>query len=388
MKGVTTVKKFLTVLTAIVLLGLIACEGPAGPAGKDGAKGADGAKGLDAGFVYFEGFKADLKCATCHTPDTDTIFHKSAVTFQWAASKHANGGTSFENSTTCAVCHTTEGFVQSQLGKTITVANNSTPVGCFACHSPHIKGDFSLRTVAPATILSNLTGVADYTFDYGKGNLCAQCHKPRSQTVKLDPSKSTTTNDTIKITSARWYSHYGVQTQMLMGKGGYEWSNQTNVVSSSFHTTSTEIKKDGCTACHMPSARGDYDGGHSMKLVSDEGENLNGCKVTGCHPTGLTVLDYNGKMTETVKNMNALKVELAKAGWLDTLAMSIAVGKVTYADGTSKTYPSTLVITPSNKAGALWNFWLVEHDLSEGVHNTKYANALLLNSIAKMKGQF
>jgi hypothetical protein len=370
-KGVTTVKNFLTVLTAIALFGLVACEGPAGPAGKDGAVGA---KGADAGFVYFEGFKADLKCATCHTPDTDTLYHKSAVTYQWAGSKHATGRTSFENSTTCAPCHTTEGFVQSQTGQTITQAFNSTPVGCFACHSPHKSGDFALRTVAPPTIFSNLTGVADYTFDYGKGNLCAQCHKPRTQANKLDPSKSTVTalTDSIKITSGRWYSHYGVQSQMLMGKGGYEWANGPVPIGNSFHTNATSIKSDGCTICHMPNARGDYDGGHTMMLASDEGENLLGCKASGCHDATLTKLDYNGKMTETQKNLDTLQVLLAQAGWLDTLAMQAKL----------------VTIKPSNRAGALWNFFLVEHDLSVGVHNTKYANALLRNSIAKMRGQF
>jgi hypothetical protein len=373
MKGVTTVKKFLTVLTAIVLLGLIACEGPAGPAGKDGAKGADGAKGLDAGFVYFEGFKADIKCASCHNPDTDTTFYKAAATFQWAASKHANGGTAFESGASCAECHTTEGFVQKMNGMTVTQKTNASPVGCFACHSPHKNGDFQLRKSTAVTLFSNFTGVADYTFDYGKGNLCAQCHRPRTQTVKLDPSKSTATNDTIKITSTRWYSHYGVQSQMLMGKGGYEWANQTNVVSSSFHTTSTSIKADGCTICHMTTAQGDYSGGHSMKLESEEeGQNTHGCKVSGCHATTLTSLDYKSAMTITHKNLDTLKVLLATAGWIDTVA-----------NGTK-----AVTITPSNKAGAIWNYFLVEHDLSSGIHNTAYANSLLRNSIAKMRGQF
>ncbi len=374
-KGVTTVKNFLTVLTAIALFGLVACEGPAGPAGKDGAAGAAGAKGTDAGFVYFEGFKADLKCASCHNPDTDTTYFKAAATFQWAASKHANGGTAFESGSSCAECHTTEGFVQKMNGQVVTQKTNSSPVGCFACHAPHANGNFQLRKSTAVTLFSNLTGVADFTFDYGKGNLCAQCHRPRTQANKLDPSKSTVTalTDSIKITSGRWYSHYGVQSQMLMGKGGYEWANQTNPVGSSFHTTATAIKADGCTICHMTTAQGDYSGGHSMKLESEEeGQNLTGCKVSGCHGTTLTSLDYKGAMTKTHKNLDTLKVLLAQAGWLDTLAMQAKL----------------VTIKPSNRAGALWNFFLVEHDLSAGVHNTEYANALLRNSIAKMRNQF
>lgn len=378
-------KQFLTVLIALTLLSLVACEGPAGPAGKDGSQGA---AGKDAGFVYFEGFKADLKCASCHNPDTDTTYYKAAATFQWAASKHANGGTAFESGASCAECHTTEGFVQKMNGMTVTQKSNSSPVGCFACHSPHKNGDFTLRKSTAVTLFSNLTGVADYSFDYGKGNLCAQCHRPRSQSVKLDPSKSTTTNDTIKITSGRWYSHYGVQTQMLMGKGGYEWSNGPVAVGNSFHTTATQIKSDGCTICHMTTAQGDYSGGHSMKLESEEeGQNLNGCKTSGCHGTTLTSLDYKSAMTNTHKYLDTLKVLLAQANMLDTVANQARAGNVTWPDGTRKTY-GTLAITPSNKAGALWNFFLVEHDLSSGVHNTAYAQALLQNSIAKMRGQF
>ncbi len=380
MKGVITVKNLLTVLTVFALLSLVACEGPAGPAGKDGATGKDGAKGQDAGFVYFDGFKEGLKCASCHNPDTDTVFFKSAATFQWNASKHANGGTAFESGSSCAECHTTEGFVQKMSGKTVTEQANSSPVGCFACHSPHKNGDFTLRNSSAVTLFSNLTGVADYSFDYGKGNLCAQCHRPRTQAVKLDPSKSTSTdavNDSIRITSGRWYSHYGVQSQMLMGKGGYEWSNAPEAVSNSFHTTSTSIKADGCTICHMTKAQGNYSGGHSMRLeTEEEGMNLNGCKTSGCHAT-ITTLDYKGAMTTTHKNLDTLKVLLAQAGWLDTLTMQAKA---------SSTKP--LVIKPSQKAGALWNFFLVEHDLSAGVHNTAYANALLRNSIAKMRGQF
>jgi hypothetical protein len=156
-----------------------------------------------------------------------------------------------------------------------------------------------------------------------------------------------------------------------MGKGGYEWANAPVPVSNSFHTTSTGVKADGCTICHMPSARGDYDGGHSMKLESEEGMNLNGCKTSGCHAT-ITTLDYKSAQTITHKNLDTLKILLFNAGWLDTTAMQAKL----------------VTIKPSQKAGALWNFFLVEHDLSAGVHNTAYANALLRNSIAKMRGQF
>ncbi len=365
-RSVKTVKHILTVLIALIFLALQACEGPAGPAGAQGPSGSNGANGVDAGFVYFEGFKDSLKCASCHTPDTDTVYYKAAASFQWAKSKHAIGGTAFENRTTCAECHTTEGYVQKQTGLAVTQAFNSTPVGCFACHSPHKNGDFSLRTVAPVTLLSNITGVADASFDYGNGNLCVSCHRPRSTSVKLDVAKLADT-DSLVIPS-RWYGHYGVQGQMLMGEGGFEYTGYT--YPNSFHTTATAIKEDGCSSCHMANAVGDFTGGHTMMLDSEEeGENVSGCNVSGCH-SGLTTLDYNGKMTEVHANMDTLKSLLVVRGWIDTVANTPKTGKV---------------IKPARLGGAVWNYFLVEHDLSAGVHNTKYALALLRASITELR---
>ncbi len=345
---------------------------------KDSTGGPGGGKGGD-GFVYFEGFKDSLRCAPCHTADADTTYYTAAKMIAWANSKHANGGHSSENGTDCAECHTMEGYLKKQTGIAVTT-KNATPIGCFACHSPHKKGDFSLRTVAPVALLSNITGVSDAMFDYGKGNLCASCHQPRAilSSEQLDPGKSTATNDTIKITSNRWYSHYGLQSQILMGKGGYEWTNGPVAIDNSPHTTAATIKSEGCVVCHMADGVGALTGGHTMILSSEEkGEDIAGCKTSGCHGSSLTTLDYNGKQTETNYNLDTLKILLVHAGWLDTLSMTAKASSAT-----------PLVITPSNKAGALWNFFFIDHDLSQGVHNTKYANALLRNSIAKMRREF
>ena len=91
---------------------------------------------------------------------------------------------------TCAPCHTTEGFVQASLGQTVTGQPISSPIGCFACHSPHSRADFSLRTTDPVTMLAGVVGEADPVFDYGKGNLCANCHKPRSYKPKTRSNKN------------------------------------------------------------------------------------------------------------------------------------------------------------------------------------------------------
>jgi hypothetical protein len=368
------VKQFLTVLTALMLFGLMACEGPAGPAGaegpagKDGLNGADGKDGLNAGFVYFEGYKDSLKCATCHTADTDVSYDVAARKFQWATSKHALGGAAFEGSrNSCAECHASEGYVEKQTGQTVTAHTNQSPIGCFACHSPHMKGDFSLRTVAPVTLVSNVTGVADFTFDYGKGNLCASCHHPRSQSTVLDISKLGAT-DSFTIPTSRWDAHHSVQSAVLAGKGGVEIPGYT--YSNSFHTSSPTIKTEGCVICHMADAVGNYSGGHTMILDSEEeGENTAGCTTSGCHDASGFKLDYNGVQTEMIANMDTLKTLLISEGLLNGTTGLAVSGKKTLA----------------RKAAGLWNYKLIENDLSEGVHNTKYTRSLLRASIAELR---
>ncbi|MFA6457052.1 MAG: hypothetical protein WCW40_09545 [Bacteroidota bacterium] len=332
------------------------------------------------GLVYFEGFKPDLLCSECHTPDKDS-FQIIEKKWQWSVSKHSESTIGFEPGISCTECHTTEGFFQKINGLPLTIDINTTPVGCFACHSPHKKGDFSLRRTDPVLLFSNFIGVSRFSFDYGKGNLCAKCHRPRAVMSQLDPGKSSAANDSIVITTSRWFSHYGVQSQMLMGKGGYEWQNGPVPIIQSAHTSASQIKSDGCIVCHMATGQNNSSGGHTMNLTTvNQGSTeylTTGCVIPACHPSPMTTFDDNGKITEIRKNLDTLKILLSQRHWLDTLTMTVKASTA-----------APLVISPSNKAGALWNYFLVANDGSEGIHNAKYANSLLRNSIAKMRGQF
>ncbi|MDH4071027.1 MAG: multiheme c-type cytochrome, partial [Ignavibacteria bacterium] len=190
------------------------CEGPQGPPGEDAG-------------VSFDGFAEGIQCADCHTSDVDTVHFLAARRYQWEHSLHATGGTIERNSANCSGCHTTEGFIQRERDGWVTqVAGdqlNPSPVGCFACHSPHLRADFTLRRAEAVSIESFVAGVPAGVFDYGSGNLCVQCHQTRTSSAMSpipDPAR-TASSDTISITSSRWYPHYGVQGQMLMGTGGF-----------------------------------------------------------------------------------------------------------------------------------------------------------------------
>ena len=364
-------KQLLAVLIALLLMGLVACEGPQGPEGKEGPQGPS------AGFVYFDGFKDSLKCATCHNPDADTVYYMAGKKLQWEQSVHGSGSAYSEargGTSECGACHTTEGFMMKVAGKTLPADGLVDPTrpGCFACHSPHSRGDFSLRTTEPVTLPSNIVGVADASFDKGNANLCVACHHPRSVNPKPDPTKTAAT-DTITITSSRWYAHYGVQGQILIGAGAFQFVDAASYTSTTAHSSGL-IETKGCPTCHMAyltpvTELGGLIGGHTMRLEHEGTEMTNGCK--NCH-SSITTLDYNGKQTQVTALMDSLKVMLVAKGWINA------------SNAIQATSGSPLKITPASRAGALFNYMLLLHDGSKGVHNPSYAISMLNASIAEL----
>ena len=354
------------------------CEGPAGAPGKDGQDGVSSVFNL-------EGFAPDIKCGTCHTPGQDTTNFVAGRKYQWAQSKHALGGDIERNGPDCAACHTTEGFLQRWSGQTVTAQLRPSPPGCFACHSPHARGNFSLRDSTPVTIASFIAGVPDAQFDYGRGNLCVRCHQTRTyspMSPKPDPTKTAVT-DTISITSSRWYPHYGVQGQMLMGKGGFEFQGYTYRGNSN-HTTNATIKGKGCPLCHMPeqsyppSSGTGKAGGHTMNIryYSEAGDtlfHLVGCNVTGCHGGQITTTSYKAAQKPIEDSLHVLETLLIGKGWLTSSLLVNA----------SSSRP--LKIAPAYKAGALYNYYFVEHEQSKGIHNTKYAQDILNSSLQALR---
>lgn len=378
-------KKSFTPIAMLAVLGVAAvllfgCEGPQGPAGKDGK---------DGNVATMEGFAPNIQCGKCHTQDIDTVYNLEARRYQWERSKHGLGPDFERNGRDCAGCHTTQGFIQrakrgTPQPQSVTDVANPSPPGCFACHSPHLNADFRLRATAPVTIYSYVAGVPDAVFDYGKGNMCVWCHQTRT-TSPMNPRMpaNPAPTDTLTITSSRWYPHYGVQGQMLMGTGGFQFPGYTYRGNSN-HTTNATIQQEGCIECHMaepifPTLGTGRAGGHSMNIrYSTTGTDtlfmLVGCNQSGCHGANLftktTILAAQKPVTDS---LSVLKTLLIQRGWLTTSGTVNA----------SSTRP--LRITPAVKAGALFNYFFVEHDLSRGIHNTKYAQDLVNSSLQALR---
>jgi len=159
---------FLSLFTAVIFASAMimsGCtkEGPAGPAGKDGKDGTDGTDGT-AG------------CVQCHD-DSQAIF---AASVQWEASVHATGGNFERNAADCGACHTSQGFLQRLANGTMEAdgtVETPAPINCYTCHNIHetyTPEDWAFTATEPVEFWVNGEVV-----DFGRANLCVQCHQDR-----------------------------------------------------------------------------------------------------------------------------------------------------------------------------------------------------------------
>jgi hypothetical protein len=208
-----------------------------------------------------------------------------------------------------------------------------------------------------------------------------------------DPTKTAST-DSIVVTSNRWYAHYGVQSQLLMGTGGFQFAGYT-YNGNSAHTTAPLIKSEGCIQCHMadPAASGSefgLAGGHTMNIRYGTSSSLvEGCKNSACHPT-ITSPDYHSVQTTVNRYLDTLSWIMRDSAAVDRFNKPGAKRRwITVASDSSASInassTSPLKIMPASRAGALYNFFLIEHDLSHGVHNSVYTIDLLKSSVAELR---
>ena len=333
------------ILLLLMAAFIMACQGPDGGTGPAGPAGPTGPAGP-------AGVMAAATCSDCHNETTLV----KARQVQYEASLHGAGFTFERNGTSCAACHTSEGFmVLIETGSTTLDAavSDPSPVNCRTCHEIHstyTENDWALRVTEPVDIA--LTGD---TIDLGAGNLCATCHQPRtSYDVPVIGGGE------VKITSTRFGPHHGPQSTMLFGLAGYG-----EYTGSSGHS----LIKDTCTTCHMADAYGKQAGGHTWSMAYEyhghEVPNVAGCQT--CH-SDIEDFDVNGAVTEIEALMEELNNLLLAEG-LITESGSAVTGTYTSA-----------------QAGALWNYRTVAlEDRSHGVHNPGYAKFLLETALDALK---
>jgi hypothetical protein len=280
-------------------------------------------------------------CMSCHN-DTTLITGK-----QTAMSKSIHGtGEAYLRGTSasCAGCHSGGGFsamVAAGLApNTVTQGDpNPTRQDCRACHQIHTTykdTDWALETTAPVALYA----VKDVTYDGGKGNLCVNCHQPRTAIAAPDADGN------IKVSSTHWGPHYGPQSTMLLGTGGAGVADTPGGHSM--------LVEDTCVTCHLGESMN-----HTFKPA------VSAC--VACHPDAKN-FDIGGVQTEVQTKLDHLAELLKAKGLLDEEGHPV-VG----------TYPAAQV-------SALWNYRVIAvGDRSRGVHNAAYTKALLDAAIAALQ---
>ena len=340
----------LALLATVLLFTAPSCvkEGPMGPAGAAGTNGTNGTNGTDG----------TVSCLACHQGDSGKKMTQKKAEFYM--SEHSLGAIAVSYAggrIGCSQCHSSEGFIQyATLGVANTAVNKPSAWECSTCHGIHSTfqaNDYALRLIAP--VKSNVD--AAYSFDFkNNSNLCVNCHQARTP----EPNKATPGIATFKITSIHYGPHHGPQGNVVAGVGFAEIAGSLAYPApgSSKHFT------PACTGCHMATTTNNQ-GGHTLI------PSLAACNT--CH--GVTEKDYNhgGKQTAILDKLNLLRDKL--------IALKVVSATPNAIDPKITDYYPIVGTFPMLQAQAVYNYFGLKEDRSEGVHNPVYVNALLTNTL-------
>jgi mono/diheme cytochrome c family protein len=326
-------------------------------------------------------------CGQCH--GAETKYPVAGAQLGYSHSGHYLGwdkqdqNSWYSNGNGCQRCHTSEGFVEYvKTGTVEGFVDYPSQPGCFACHDPHNTFDFSLRTTEPVDL------AAGFEYDGGNGNLCANCHQAR-RSVEASVEAGTL--------SSHFGPHHGPEADMILGVNGFEIPGRN--YSSSPHAL---VIEDTCASCHLARPEGRYSlspqvGGHSFYLKGEVhgSTKVNVAACSSCHEGigqegeffGVTAkADYDDDGTIEV-------VQAEVEGLLHLIVNSEGTGVLQTSNPPAYrpdgSWNSTRGLEfPVEIVAAVWNYKFVEEDRSIGVHNTKYAVQLLMDTVGHFDSSF
>jgi hypothetical protein len=345
----------LLLAAAFVALTVSACEGPLGPAGPIGPEGPAG----PAGPQGPAGADAMNTCVQCHGHDTNL----QAIEWQYAASAHYET-VYWDREGACMACHNHQGFITTAVnGQQLPpFFNNPSPIGCRTCHEVHTtftEGDYAFTTTAPVNL--TVGGTADLG---GAGNLCANCHQARM------PNPMPTINGSPITISAggagRYGPHYGTQGNVMAATGAFHFPGLVIPTSPNAHGQA------GCETCHMTRPVGAQAGGHTFNLRYGQNGNtelIRACTQCHFHANATSFNDREGQAYT-----KALLTELRQ------LLIEAGIYNVNTGYAVAGTHDA-------NVAAAYHNYKMFYYDGSYGVHNPRYAETVLYNTIQMLKAR-
>ncbi len=370
----TIYKKLTPQMLAVGSIGCESCHGPA----EDHATTADKKKisiSADGGI-----------CIQCHESP-----RSHSIGYYWSESAHSNMKLSAgeSNRSGCWPCHNGSAFIAFtnawSAGRKTTSADsakvdpNFKSISCAVCHDGHSNSnEFWLRYTKIDTLANGFkvpTGVG------GKGQLCMNCHRGRANYVNTVKTQFGRFND-------RFYPHYSSQADMYLGTQGWDFGLNLNGL-----TTHTGLK-DGCVTCHMSERKitptyTKLQSDHNTAMSENGVDKVEGC--VECHGAISKFSDIKASFDYDMDGvLEGAVVEVQ--GLMDKLKAKLplnAAGEPVTMRADSmivKNYATTNKLNYQSLIASLWNYNYISHDMSVGVHNTKYAVALLRASLGLVTG--
>ena len=363
-KDSVVIKQMASSYSSLVPLGSIGCESCHGPGKDHNGDKTKTAKSLDAGV-----------CQQCHDAPK-----KHRLGSYWAASKHgifAEGPSA--GRTSCFPCHSGTAFVKWLANKTTpgydtsTVGGQPTPrsdanrnISCASCHDPHT---LEFRTLSLDSLRNGYKPPAGIG---GKGLLCMNCHNARYSSK-------------VRVTSTapyygfvdRYGPHENGQADVYFGSNGYQYGDN----SLTGQMTHAGLS-DACVTCHMASRV------VGTSIHSNHGLNMsdttNGfqpwavCKT--CHGANINSFNDVKAFSDYDQDGTIEGAQDEIVGLLDRLKAKLPIDSLT-GEPITRTKDSLKVKNRPDLVQNLWNYHYVNNDKSKGVHNMKYAVALLQKAL-------
>jgi hypothetical protein len=357
----------------------IQCESCHGPGSQH--PGAD-SKSLDVAV-----------CAQCHQ---DGEFHNRPS--QWSLGPHgADDGylsVSIDEApnASCSKCHSPQGFVDWQEGQS-PVATIAGRLTCAGCHDPHNVKMFpeiahQVRVYDTVSLDDSVAPTPPTLTGQGPSAVCEQCHNARRSPPATYSSATTLPHES---TATDVLNGLRASTNVQAIVGG-----ATNTIASVTLENSAHAGVAKCVDCHMfPDSNAAFQGNntvgdHTFSMTDRLSGTDNVAACNQCHAgvDPVTDFDHISVVSSSLPHggdydgdgvANGVQTEVS--GLLTNLVnkmFSVGLKRGTGGSAwTSFTNSAAFPVAYAVERNAAWNEYLIERELSVGVHNTAFTVRLL-----------
>ena len=327
-------------------------------------------------------------CATCHQ---DGHFHNRPK--QWSLGPHGSDDGYLSVSigeapnASCSKCHSPASFVDNSKGKALTRLEAGR-LTCQACHDPHNVAQFpaaahQVRIYDTVTLDDSVNpGAPPVLTGQGPSATCMFCHNAR----RSPPAT---------YSSATTMPHESTATDVLLGLRASTnvmivVSGVTNQLASVVLQNSAHAGVAKCVNCHMYQAGNNTVGDHTFSMTDRlTGEDdLAACNQCHAGVDPVTDFDHLSVVASALPHggdydgdgfANGVQTEVT--GLLTNLVNKMLSTGLTIGSGgshwTSYANRTNFPVIYAAQRNAAWNEFLIERELSGGVHNTAYTVRLL-----------